>query len=106
MLTVDEWRNPAYRAYLRENGYCAACMKIAAMIAFGRRIDPAHGPVNGMRQKGPDCECIPLCRHHHQEQHRIGWAAFEVKYGFSRAAQAKLWWQSFQRHESQTKSKA
>lgn len=48
-------------------------------------IDPAHGPSAGARVKGPDNEAIPLCRHHHTEQHQIGWPAFESKYGYERA---------------------
>ena len=51
-------------------------------------IDPAHGPVNGRSSKGPDNEAIPLCSHHHEEQHRVGWPAFEAKYGFSREKEA------------------
>ena len=58
-------------------------------------IDPAHGPVNGRGSKGPDNEAIPLCRHHHDEQHRVGWPAFEAKYGFSRAEQAKVFWTGY-----------
>lgn len=30
-------------------------------------IDPAHTVNNGMKSKGPDSSCIPLCRHHHDE---------------------------------------
>jgi|HubBroStandDraft_6_1064221.scaffolds.fasta_scaffold208196_3 hypothetical protein len=52
-------------------------------------IEAAHGPVNGMSQKGPDNEAVPLSRSLHREQHRIGWPAFEAKYGFSRAEEAK-----------------
>lgn len=48
--------------------------------------DPAHGPVNGMRSKGPDNEAIPLCRLHHTEQYMNGWPAFERRYGIDRAA--------------------
>lgn len=57
--------------------------------------DPAHGPVNGMRSKGPDNEAIPLCRVHHKEQTRIGWQAFEARYGFIRAHEAAAWYQAY-----------
>ncbi len=53
---------------------------------FRQVIDPAHGPVNGMGSKGPDDGAIPLCRHHHDEQHEIRWPAFEMKYSIDRAA--------------------
>jgi hypothetical protein len=58
-------------------------------------VDPAHGPVNGTGSKGPDNEAVPLCRHHHDEQHRIGWPAFERKYGFSREKEAATHWAAF-----------
>ena len=60
------------------------------------RVDPAHGPVNGMRSKGGDDGAISLCRFHHEEQHRIGWPAFEAKYGFSREVEAKVFWAAYQ----------
>lgn len=42
--------------------------------------DPAHTKNNGMRSKGPDSSCVPLCRKHHTE-FDTGRAAFEKKYG-------------------------
>jgi hypothetical protein len=59
--------------------------------------DPAHGPVNGASSKGPDSGCIPLCRgfglmNHHDEQHAIGWPAFQVKYDLDRAREAAAHW--------------
>ena len=57
--------------------------------------DPAHGPVNGRGSKGPDNEAIPLCRYHHEEQHRLGWPAFESKYGFSREKEAAAHYAAF-----------
>jgi hypothetical protein len=57
--------------------------------------DPMHGPVNGMRSKGPDAECIPGCRDCHNEQTEIGWPAFEAKYKFSREEVAREWWARF-----------
>lgn len=53
------------------------------------RVDPAHGPINGARSKGPDDGAIPLCRYHHDEMERLRWPKFEAKYGFSRAKEAK-----------------
>lgn len=62
----------------------------------GRKIDPAHGPVNGGSSKGPDDGAIPLCRHHHDQQHALGWPAFEAKYGFSREKEAAAHFAAFQ----------
>ena len=82
-------RDPGYLAWLRERS-CVAC-KLTGCTGRAHNpgnwasvtIDPAHGPVNGMRSKGPDSGAIPLCRHHHEEQHQIGWPAFQQKYSFS-----------------------
>jgi hypothetical protein len=62
---------------------------------FIYRCDPMHGPPNGRSQKGPDAGCIPGCRSHHEEQTRIGWPAFEEKYGFIREKEAATWWTAF-----------
>lgn len=43
-------------------------------------VDPAHTQNNGMRSKGPDSSCVPLCREHHEE-YDAGRKAFEKKYG-------------------------
>jgi hypothetical protein len=53
-----------------------------------RIVDPAHGPPAGLKVKGPDNEAIPLTRWYHEEQTRIGWDAFEAKYGIDRAKEA------------------
>ncbi len=45
----------------------------------GFASDPAHTQNNGMRSKGPDSSCVPLCRKHHEE-YDAGRAAFEAKY--------------------------
>lgn len=88
-------RNPGYLAWLRER-FCVACVALRGEATRWEKLpkpvpvcsDPAHGPVNGMRSKGPDSGAIPLCRHHHIEQHQIGWPAFQAKYGFSREKEA------------------
>ena len=91
-------------AVLRDRGYldwlkrqkCAvgnAVHRRAVQLRYG--CDPAHGPSNGTGSKGPDDGAIPLCRHHHNEQHQIGWPAFEAKYGFSREAEAIVYYQTY-----------
>lgn len=92
------------RAYLDLLGQCRCVACSVAKLCYRDRlcasglmpIDPAHGPVAGARMKGPDNEAIPLCRDHHDEQHRIGWAAFETKYGFSREKEAAAYWAAYQ----------
>lgn len=89
-MDPERWRNPGYLAFLREYGKCIACMG-----RFGP-CDPAHGPVNGTGSKGPDAEAIPLCRMHHDEQHKLNWPAFAALYGFNREKNAVAWWTLYQ----------
>ena len=98
-------RDPAYLCWLRENGKCLACIYVGSFRTGGDwtqeekmeaarnyanlPCDPAHGPVNGRGSKRPGPPgAIPLCRSHHDEQHRVGWPAFEARYGFSREKEA------------------
>ena len=93
-------RDREYLDWLRERR-CVICT-LLKMIYRDRLcgsgsmpIDAAHGPVNGCGSKGPDNEAIPLCRYHHEEQHRLGWPAFESKYGFSREKEAAAHYAAF-----------
>ena len=91
-------RDPGYLEFLRERGWCTACVSAYRSLppslvpymdwAACGRVDPAHGPANGMGSKGHDSGAIPLGRVHHREQHRIGWPAFEAKYGIDREKEA------------------
>ena len=83
-VSVDRDRD--YLDWLKEHG-CLVGNQVHRIASRGH-IDPAHGPVNGMGSKGADSEAIPLCRDHHEEQHRIGWPAFEEQHRFSREAEA------------------
>jgi hypothetical protein len=79
-------RDRAYLDWLKERD---CVIELHTFVSLETTIiDPAHGPASGARLKGPDSEAIPLCRHHHAEQHQIGWPAFEAKYGFSREKEA------------------
>ena len=95
---VSVLRDREYLDWLRERR-CVACASMSrdprGWIHPWKGCDPAHGPVNGRGSKGPDNEAIPLCRHHHDEQHRVGWPAVEAKYGFKRRAEAKAHWAAF-----------
>lgn len=72
-------RDPDYMAWLSQENSCLIC-KVDCP-------DPAHTINNGMRSKGPDSSCVPLCRTHHAE-YDSGRAAFETKYGVSMKAEA------------------
>lgn len=108
-IPADEFRCKPFKDFLTAEGKCSAC---ASLIRDHGRLeqlrpgvlagycDPAHGPVLGGSMKGPDSGCIPLCRgfgllNHHDEQHKIGWPAFERKYSIDRAAEARAWWVLF-----------
>lgn len=88
-------RDPGYLAFLREEGYCAVALGFTGRWTHGR-CEAAHGPVNGMRSKGPDNGAIPLCSEHHREQHQLGWPAFEAKHHMNRAETAKMWYTAYQ----------
>ncbi len=87
-IPPEQWRNPAYLEFLRENGRCVVCHLPGC--------DPCHGPVNGTSSKGPDASAIPMCRREHDEQTRIGWPAFEKLHGIDREREALIWWTAFQ----------
>ncbi len=97
-------RAPKYLAFLRQQ-HCEACILMAngdsALLRGYSRIcgvvQAAHGPVNGMSSKGPDNEAVPLGLIHHQQQHRLGWPAFEERHGFNRAEVAKAHYERFER---------
>lgn len=75
-------RVPAYRKFLRDRR-CCVCPAVGC--------DPAHTANNGMRSKGPDSSCAPLCRDHHRE-FDAGRKAFEEKYGIDMKVAAAAHW--------------
>lgn len=81
---VSVARDPQYLAWLRgQRSLVSGDYGTPALP-----VEAAHGPVNGRGSKGSDYEAVPLRRDLHREQHRLGWPAFESKYGFSRAIEA------------------
>lgn len=87
-------RNRGYLDFLRSEGKCAVSCG-AGRGERGEWCDPAHGPVNGMRSKGPDNEAIPLCRFHHELQTSLGWSEFEVRYQINRQREAQAWYGAY-----------
>src|SRR5690242_14177889 len=92
-------RCPEYRAWLREEGFCAVCWpkhspRTGSMLKpCIDTCDPCHTENGGMRMKGPDSGCAPLCRVHHDQYDgraklpngEVGRAAFEAYYGVKMA---------------------
>ena len=81
-------RDPKFRAFVRIHP-CAACRYALCGCrgkcdgtgeCVGVPVDAAHSQNNGMRSKGPDSSCAPLCRKHHRE-YDSGRTVFEMKYG-------------------------
>jgi hypothetical protein len=67
-------RSPDWLSFIRS----LPCLVCGSM----RNVEAAHFPgLRGMAQKRSDFETGPLCRVHHQEQHRIGWPRFIQTYG-------------------------
>ncbi len=66
---------------------CCACSSIGVVLSFGKaeafaiQSDPHH--VRSRGAGGTDKDCVPLCREHHQEVHRIGRDTFDAKHGIS-----------------------
>lgn len=81
---VSVARDPQYLAWLRERRSLVSGDYSTPALP----VEAAHGPVNGRGSKGSDYEAVPLRRDLHREQHRLGWPAFEAKYGFDRAKEA------------------
>lgn len=74
-------RDPEYRRWCSRE-FCAVGYAVGSETCspFVQRCDPAHTVNNGMRSKGPDSSCVPLCRKHHLEYDN--WReGFEKKYG-------------------------
>lgn len=89
-------RSPEYREWLRTKRCAIYLLGVDHKCFPGpRQCDPAHTENNGMRSKGPDSSCAPLCRVAHQE-YDAGRDAFEVKYGIDMKASAAAHWMLFQ----------
>lgn len=98
---VSVERKPEYLRWLRENCMCIFCVAQSKAGETVTRewlheiVDPAHTSNNGRGSRGPDSGCVPLCRAHHSEQHRIGVKDFEAKYGVDLKREAETHYSVF-----------
>lgn len=77
-------RSPEYRAWIRSQ----SCVCWPRFICTPWAVcEAAHTENNGMRSKGPDSSCAPLCPKHHRE-YDSGRKAFELKYRVDMKAEA------------------
>lgn len=69
---------------------------VRAPVCMGFSIEAAHvrtGTDGGLSVKPSDSWTLPLCRHHHELQHRLGEASFEQLFGIDMKAIARALWQ-------------
>lgn len=62
------------------------------------RIEAAHvdyGGDKGMGTKPSDKWAVPLCAHHHRQQHTIGIRSFEAMHKLDLIEAAKSYWQAW-----------
>ena len=76
-------RDEAFLAYVRTLP-CTICGAFGCDPAHIRSAAPQYGKRHtGMAEKPDDKWCVPLCRHHHDEQHARGdelawWASYGI----------------------------
>jgi hypothetical protein len=68
---------PRHRRWVKSHGCCVPDCD-AAIVDFAHLRSSATA---GMSQKPHDVFGVSLCRQHHTEQHSLGVAAFDRKYG-------------------------
>lgn len=83
-------RNASHLKWIRGHE-CSVCREFPS----GYPIEAAHvrtGTDGGMGVKPSDCWTLPLCSHHHRDQHLIGEAEFEQIYKIDmKKIAAALW---------------
>lgn len=97
---MPQIRNASHLAWIRGHE-CSA----RAPVCMGFSIEAAHvrtGTDGGLSVKPSDCWTLPLCRHHHELQHRLGEASFERLFDIDmKKIAAELWAKSPHRHKSE-----
>lgn len=90
-------RRKARRGPLRDKRYLAFLRRQTCFVRYycAGPTEAAHGPVNGMRSKGPDNEAIPPCTRHHREQHVVGIRAFQSARNFDWKATAARYYEQY-----------
>ena len=87
---LERDRCPDFLAWLKWQP-CAICTKRGERQTTSS--DPAHFPK--VRIHGDVRNAIPLCRLHHNEQHRLGVARFCRKYAVWSRGLAWSWWDTY-----------
>jgi hypothetical protein len=88
---IAEKSAPGFLQWLRgRDCYVATHRRVGITSPCSGKIEAAHVDYagdKGMGSKVSDKYAIPLCGHHHREQHRLGWSLFERgRFGWGGAA--------------------
>lgn len=74
------------------------CMVAPHPACEQQRLEAAHVDYaggKGVGTKVADRWAVPLCSHHHREQHRIGWKTFERIYLIDCKSAAEQYWRAW-----------
>lgn len=66
----------------RNRGYLNFLKGCRCIVCQATPCDPCHVGVRGLRQKSSDMDALPMCRLHHEMQHRYGhsfWTHWELR---------------------------
>src|SRR5574337_1747269 len=87
-IAADPDRCPKHMAWVRRVFVCAAWKSDECEGPnHAHHVRSAATAGTGMRPS--DLDVVPLCAHHHEEGHRIGWETFERKYEVNLLAEAQ-----------------
>jgi hypothetical protein len=90
-------RDPKYRKWLMGRQCVLLTVPNACFVGCCDQLtprDPCHTVNNGMRSKGADSSCVPLCRKHHLE-FDAGREAFQAKYGVDMQGLAHMYYADY-----------
>lgn len=97
---TDRRLNPSHLQWVRGHDCSVANSECSG------KIEAAHvrrGTDGGMSKKPSDCYALSLCKHHHEQQHRLGEKSFEALHGIDMLEVANLFWrQSPHRYKSES----
>lgn len=95
-------RSPGHLAWVRGHE-CAASTVLCAGKTQAHHVRVEGDGTTGL--KPGDDKAVPLCQHHHERGHAIGWKAFEARYRVDLTAMAKTLWR-LSRHRRAWERKA
>ena len=73
-------RCEAHLQWIR-GAFCMVSQGVNSSCAGRVEAHHIYLPGDAKGKKPHDSQTIPLCAHHHEEGHRIGWDSFDARYG-------------------------